>query len=107
MKNKKQVSKVSRVVKPTKATKVSKPTRPTKPTKVSRVSKPLKRKATNKEIDIKETIKALQTFAHISMLKDMEQQKGLDFCYKALEQLADTIVAIKKKLAELDKRIAK
>ena len=41
------------------------------------------------------------------MLKDIEQQKGLDFCYKALEQLADTIVAIKKKLAELDKRIAK
>ena len=72
-------------------TKVSKPTRPTKPTKVSRVSKPLKRKATNKEIDIKQTIKALQTFAHISMLKDIEQQKGLDFCYKALEQLASTL----------------
>ena len=97
----KKVNKVSR------PTKVSKPTRPTKPTKVSRVSKPLKRKATNKEIDIKKTIKALQTFAHISMLKDIEQQKGLDFCYKALEQLADTIIAIKKKLAELDKRIAK
>lgn len=94
----KKVNKVSR------PTKVSKPTRPTKPT---RVSKPLKRKATKKNNDIKETIKALRGFAQISMLKDIETQKGLNFCYKAIDGLASVIVGIQKQLTEIEKKISR